>query len=1102
MCVRGGAAATEGDYTLHVSIAGDRDAYIPDSDLRIAVAFELDKDPGEAISVDEMASLSELHAGSRDPATEDIEVLTGLENAIGLVELHLDRNAIMDLAPLAGLTALKVLGLSSNRVADVSPLAGLTSLEWLDISDNGIRDASGLSWLTALETLHLRLNQITDVAPLSSLTSLRWLILSSNAITDVSRLAGLTSLGTLDLAKNGIADPTPLSSLGLLRHLDLSSNRIADLTPVRGFTRLWDLRLSDNDITDPSPLAGMVVLRHLDLSGNRISDISPLSTMTSLEVLHLSCNRVTDVSPLTGLTSLRRLGLAENAIADVSPLAGLTALEWLQLSSNRIEDLSPLSRMTSLFDAYLSDNRISDLSPLWSMAAFGDLFLSDNEVEDVSPLAALCLGRLDLSGNAVADLSPLSGTRLLGLFLSDTGISDVAWLARMAVDYLDLSGNAISDVSPLAEMSVSELDLSDNRIAELSPLAGLSTLSGLFLANNQIVELTAFEELRLLRLDASANKITDISPIARLGELKSACVDANAVPEVMPLTYESESRPRVALWRNPLDGHSLHVHIPTLQQRGVGVTGGGWRVPWFPSAGGFRQGFVRIVSSVAGPSIAQAYGLSSQCAWIYATGQDTRPSRLDLGPKRAKHFNSDDLATGNRRKGLRSKIGSEAGGSLDVYASFDMDVLTYIRTPDGFMASMHDTARWLPTDDARLDVLRGGALAESGAAGGYFIPIFNPASDTNHKSLLRLVNASVANAAVAIHAVDDQGVAAGPVRLTLAPRRARTLTAATLESGSAPGLCGSLGHGDGKRRLVVSANVPIHAVNLMSSPTGHLANLSSSSDRLTVPLFTTASHSTQRGFVRVANLSATNGSALVRGYDDTGRSFGPLALRLPAGRTVHFDSEDWEHGADNGLEGAAGAGEGAWRLEFDSSLDLVVSAYVRTSDGFLTSMHDLVDRNTCATPEAGTAGGSQTDHCSCFVLPRPSRLWACRGAMRVPLFNPARNTRQVSSLRLVNRGGADAVATVYGVDDNGAERGPVFVPLRAGIARKLSSHDLESGEGHDLAGALGRGAGKWELRIVVAGEAADDVMVMNLLESPTGHLTNLSTWPDDSLRLR
>ena len=64
----------------------------------------------------------------------------------------------------------------------------------------------------------------------------------------------------------------------------------------------------------------------------------------------------------------------------------------------------------------------------------------------------------------------------------------------------------------------------------------------------------------------------------------------------------------------------------------------------------------------------------------------------------------------------------------------------------------------------------------------------------------------------------------------------------------------------------------------------------------------------------------------------------------------------------------------------------------------------------------------------------------------------------------------------------------------------LTSLELESGDADGVTGASGDGTGKWELRVFIADDVASDVMVMSLLENPTGHLTNLSTWPDEELR--
>ena len=62
------------------------------------------------------------------------------------------------------------------------------------------------------------------------------------------------------------------------------------------------------------------------------------------------------------------------------------------------------------------------------------------------------------------------------------------------------------------------------------------------------------------------------------------------------------------------------------------------------------------------------------------------------------------------------------------------------------------------------------------------------------------------------------------------------------------------------------------------------------------------------------------------------------------------------------------------------------------------------------------------------------------------------------------------------------------ISIPAGVACTLTATELESGT-HDAQPALGDGSGKW--RLVV--ESDQSLVVMSLLESPTGHLTNLLT---------
>ena len=77
------------------------------------------------------------------------------------------------------------------------------------------------------------------------------------------------------------------------------------------------------------------------------------------------------------------------------------------------------------------------------------------------------------------------------------------------------------------------------------------------------------------------------------------------------------------------------------------------------------------------------------------------------------------------------------------------------------------------------------------------------------------------------------------------------------------------------------------------------------------------------------------------------------------------------------------------------------------------------------------------------------------------------------------------------VTATGASRGTaVTLAVPAGSTRTILADELESG-GEGSTGALGDGRGKWRLRV----ESEEPIIVMNLLSSPAGHLTNLSTAP-------
>ena len=464
-------------------------------------------------------------------------------------------------------------------------------------------------------------------------------------------------------------------------------------------------------------------------------------------------------------------------------------------------------------------------------------------------------------------------------------------------------------------------------------------------------------------------------------------------------------------------------------------------VPLFAPAGhATRQGFVRVINR----SDRNVVHISA----VDDTG-NPRSTTLALDAGETVHFNSDDLEEGNFAKGLSRGVGDGTEDWRLALSGNDVEVLTYMRTNDGFLTSLHDL---VPRTD------------------GYEVPIFNPGKNTDQVSQLRLVNGGEVDASVTISGVDDRGAtSSGEVGLVLAAGESRTISAAELEDEESAE--GGLGVGSGKWRLLISSGQPIGVASLMQSPTEHLTNLSTAPDNTEVVedrtahhvyLFPSASDPDKRqGFVRVVN-HGDAGSVEIQAYDDTDRDHETVTLAMDANETVHFNSNDLEVGNTNkGLTGSTGAGEGDWRLVLTSGLHLDVLAYIRTEDGFLTSMHDTV-------PETG-------------------------GVYRVPIFNPGSNRNQVSVLRLVNTGGDKAAVTVFvsGVDDAGlSSRGEVQLSVAAGKTREISAPDLEAG-GDGLTGMLGDGIGKWRLEV----RSDAPIRVMSLLRSPTGHLTNLSTTP-------
>ena len=226
-----------------------------------------------------------------------------------------------------------------------------------------------------------------------------------------------------------------------------------------------------------------------------------------------------------------------------------------------------------------------------------------------------------------------------------------------------------------------------------------------------------------------------------------------------------------------------------------------------------------------------------------------------------------------------------------------------------------------------------------------------------------------------------------------------------------------------------------------------------------IPYMTPASNEVQQGFVRIINRSDREGTVEIHATDDSGNRVGPVTLSLGSNETVNFNSGELENGnASKGLPEGVGDGEGNWRLELDTMLDIDPLGYIRTANGFVTSLHDIVEDGLGAVHH-------------------------------VVFFNPASNTEQLSLLRIANLSEMANDVVIEGRDDRGLAPpdGHVSFTLADSAARTISAVDLENG-GDGLEGHFGDGTGKWQLFIT----AKHPILVMNLMQSDEGKLSNLS----------
>ena len=312
------------------------------------------------------------------------------------------------------------------------------------------------------------------------------------------------------------------------------------------------------NVNDGSPYEGVWVSFTITAGGGRLSETGALTD------IHGRARTVFTLGPYRGANTVEVSALGYtgtfNAVAG-SPVNLRDPL--LRHVIERMLDKSPGAPISQAEMATLTYTPrgswslgISDLTGLEIAINFTHLDLRDNSLTDISALAGLTkLIQLALSNNSIVDISPL------------TGLTALEWLV--------LDNNSVTDISALAKLTMlADLALDTNSIANISPLANLTGLKQLVLGNNVISDISPLlnlTDLRLLYLEE--NNIKDISPLSGLMDLKEVQISGNSISDLSPLA-ENEGlgdRTELDVRKNPLSYPSIHVHIPTLHERGVKI---------------------------------------------------------------------------------------------------------------------------------------------------------------------------------------------------------------------------------------------------------------------------------------------------------------------------------------------------------------------------------------------------------------------------------------------------------------------------------------------------------------------------------------------------
>ena len=334
----------------------------------------------------------------------------------------------------------------------------------------------------------------------------------------------------------------------------------------------------------------------------------------------------------------------------------------------------------------------------------------------------------------------------------------------------------------------------------------------------------------------------------------------------------------------------------------------------------------------------------------------------------------------------------------------------------------------------------------------YRLPLLPSASDALREGVVRIVNHSDESGRVAVTAIDDSGLAFGPVTLELDAGETIQFSSTDLERGNgALGMATGIGGGQGDWRLVLDTPLDIEPLAYVRTEAGFVDSLHDVVPRRSfyhrVTLLAPGNGLPDGSALRLINPTDAAAEIAVFGVDDANAlAPGQVSMVLAAGAARTVTARALENGA-GGLTGRLGDGDGDWQLLIFTDAAIEAMTVLDTASGPLANL-------SAAQAEEGS----------------------------VLLFLPAGEAMHEGRLRITNRSEAGTVR-IYAVDDAGQSFGPVSLRMAASRTVTLSSSDLENGNSAKrLPTGLGSGEGDW--RLVLLSELNLDVFAY--ARSPDG----------------